>query len=68
MIYQIKVTYPGNVHSVPDFTYRLGRLKPRASKYKGHLAKVYNIFEIEKLITQDIVRHHICFDVVAYVL
>jgi hypothetical protein len=53
---------------VPDFTYRLGRLKPRASKYKGPLAKVYNIFEIDKLITQDIVRHHICFDVVAYVL
>ena len=27
------------------FTYRLGRLKPRASKARGPSAKVYNIFD-----------------------
>ena len=26
------------------FTYRLNRLKPRASKFRGTVAKVYNIF------------------------
>ena len=26
------------------FTYRLDRLKPRASEFRGHLVKVYNIF------------------------
>ena len=31
---------------VPDFPYRLGRLKPRASTSRGPLAKVYNIFVI----------------------
>ena len=32
------------------FTYRLGRLKPRASTSKGPLAKVYNIFVIVSVI------------------
>jgi hypothetical protein len=32
------------VVSSAGFTYRLDRLKPRASKFRGPLVKVYNIF------------------------
>ena len=32
------------VRSSAGFTYRLDRLKPRASKFKGPPVKVYNIF------------------------
>jgi len=44
------------------FTYMLGRLKPRASKFKEHLAKVYNIFD-------TVIGHsYICYHKALYFL
>ena len=44
------------------FTYRLDRLKPRASTYRGPPAKVYNIFNTVIWIS------HLCFNNVLYFL
>jgi hypothetical protein len=35
-----------NIALSAGFTYRLDRLKPRASKFRGPPAKVYNIYEV----------------------
>jgi len=45
------VPLPGKENIINDlssagFTYRRDRLKPRASSFKGPLAKVYNIFNV----------------------
>jgi hypothetical protein len=53
--------YPCCVYNV-GFTYRLDRLKPRASKFRRPLAKVYNIFNTA------IGLSHLCCHSVLYFL
>jgi hypothetical protein len=36
------------LYSSAGFTYRLDRLKPRASKFRGPPVKVYNIFNCKE--------------------
>ena len=54
--------YPVLINTSPEFTYRIDRLKPRASQFRGPPAKVYNIF------TTIIGLSHLCCHSILYFL